>query len=123
MRLEGLSDSDQARLFSVHAAVIAINEAIDRGQAAATMAALNNPNAMLKNAKEALADDYQSTLGQAKARKLNQSSGKVRNPTNCDLYLIVFDGSFCSPAQLCGASPVCLVCAPMGNGTQDFCSE
>lgn len=85
----------------MHAAVIAINEAIDRGQAPATMAALNNPNAMLRNAKEALAEDYQNTLSQAKTRKLNQSSRKVRNPTNCDLHLIVFVGSFCRPDQLC----------------------
>uniref|UniRef100_A0A674P3W5 IQ motif containing GTPase activating protein 2 n=1 Tax=Takifugu rubripes TaxID=31033 RepID=A0A674P3W5_TAKRU len=89
---------------ALHAAVIAINEAIDRGQAPATMAALNNPNAMLKNAKEALAEDYQNTLSQAKTRKLNQSSRKVRNPTNCD-HLIVFV-SFCRPDQLCSASPV-----------------
>uniref|UniRef100_A0A674MYF3 IQ motif containing GTPase activating protein 2 n=1 Tax=Takifugu rubripes TaxID=31033 RepID=A0A674MYF3_TAKRU len=64
---------------ALHAAVIAINEAIDRGQAPATMAALNNPNAMLKNAKEALAEDYQNTLSQAKTRKLNQSSRKRRS--------------------------------------------
>uniref|UniRef100_A0A674MPS1 IQ motif containing GTPase activating protein 2 n=1 Tax=Takifugu rubripes TaxID=31033 RepID=A0A674MPS1_TAKRU len=100
---------------ALHAAVIAINEAIDRGQAPATMAALNNPNAMLKNAKEALAEDYQNTLSQAKTRKLNQSSRKVRNPTNCD-HLIVFV-SFCRPDQLCSASPVCLFCTPTGNGT------
>lgn len=96
--------------------MIAINEAIDRGQAPATMAALNNPNAMLKNAKEALAEDYQNTLSQAKTRKLNQSSRKVRNPTNRDLHLIVFV-SFCRPDQLCSASPVCLFCTPTGNGT------
>uniref|UniRef100_A0A674NZT9 IQ motif containing GTPase activating protein 2 n=1 Tax=Takifugu rubripes TaxID=31033 RepID=A0A674NZT9_TAKRU len=59
---------------ALHAAVIAINEAIDRGQAPATMAALNNPNAMLKNAKEALAEDYQNTLSQAKTRKLNHET-------------------------------------------------
>uniref|UniRef100_A0A7N9AQ89 IQ motif containing GTPase activating protein 2 n=1 Tax=Mastacembelus armatus TaxID=205130 RepID=A0A7N9AQ89_9TELE len=53
----------------VHAAVIAINEAIDKGQAPVTMGALNNPNAMLRNTQEALAQDYQDTLSQAKARK------------------------------------------------------
>uniref|UniRef100_A0A674N470 IQ motif containing GTPase activating protein 2 n=1 Tax=Takifugu rubripes TaxID=31033 RepID=A0A674N470_TAKRU len=70
---------------ALHAAVIAINEAIDRGQAPATMAALNNPNAMLKNAKEALAEDYQNTLSQAKTRKLNQSSRKVETEER-DVY-------------------------------------
>lgn len=63
---------------TVHAAVIAINEAIDRGDASVTMGALNNPNAMLRNIQEALAQDYQDTLRQAKARKQNQSAARVR---------------------------------------------
>uniref|UniRef100_A0AAQ5Z1G0 IQ motif containing GTPase activating protein 2 n=1 Tax=Amphiprion ocellaris TaxID=80972 RepID=A0AAQ5Z1G0_AMPOC len=54
---------------ALHAAVIAINEAVDRGQASVTVGALNNPNAMLRNIQEALAQDYQDTLRQAKARK------------------------------------------------------
>ncbi|CAG5922527.1 unnamed protein product [Menidia menidia] len=58
------------------ASVIAINEAVDRGQASVTFGALNNPNAMLKNTKEALAPDYQDTLSQAKARKQDQASGR-----------------------------------------------
>ncbi|XP_030272103.1 ras GTPase-activating-like protein IQGAP2 [Sparus aurata] len=61
---------------ALHAAVIAINDAVDRGQASVTMGALNNPNAMLKNIHEALAQDYQDTLSQEKARKQNQSSGR-----------------------------------------------
>lgn len=70
--------SELAVLPLVHAAVIAINEAVDRGQATLTMGAMNNPNAMLKNLEEALAQDYQDTLSQAKARKMSQSSGRVR---------------------------------------------
>ncbi|XP_078105764.1 ras GTPase-activating-like protein IQGAP2 [Sander vitreus] len=61
---------------ALHAAVIAINEAVDRGQTSVTMGALNNPNAMLRNTQEALAQDYQDTLSQAKARKQDQSSGR-----------------------------------------------
>ncbi|GLD51458.1 ras GTPase-activating-like protein IQGAP2 isoform X1 [Lates japonicus] len=61
---------------ALHAAVIAINEAVDRGQASVTMGALNNPNAMLRNPQEALAQEYQDTLSQAKARKQDQSSGR-----------------------------------------------
>ncbi|XP_041643206.1 ras GTPase-activating-like protein IQGAP2 [Cheilinus undulatus] len=61
---------------ALHAAVIAINEAVDKGQASVTMGALINPNAMLRNIQEALAQDYQDTLSQAKARKQNQSSGR-----------------------------------------------
>uniref|UniRef100_A0A665V6I2 IQ motif containing GTPase activating protein 2 n=1 Tax=Echeneis naucrates TaxID=173247 RepID=A0A665V6I2_ECHNA len=52
---------------ALHAAVIAINEAVDRGQASVTMGALNNPNAMLRNIQEALAQEYQDTLSKAKA--------------------------------------------------------
>uniref|UniRef100_A0A665VFM0 IQ motif containing GTPase activating protein 2 n=1 Tax=Echeneis naucrates TaxID=173247 RepID=A0A665VFM0_ECHNA len=61
---------------ALHAAVIAINEAVDRGQASVTMGALNNPNAMLRNIQEALAQEYQDTLSKAKARKQDQSSGR-----------------------------------------------
>uniref|UniRef100_A0A8C4ITI9 IQ motif containing GTPase activating protein 2 n=1 Tax=Dicentrarchus labrax TaxID=13489 RepID=A0A8C4ITI9_DICLA len=64
---------------ALHAAVIAINEAVDRGQTSVTMGALNNPNAMLRNTQEVLAQDYQDTLSQAKARKQKQSSGRVRS--------------------------------------------
>ncbi|XP_068166071.1 ras GTPase-activating-like protein IQGAP2 [Antennarius striatus] len=59
---------------ALHAAVIAINEAIDRGQASVTMGALTNPNAMLKNTQAALAQDYQDILSQDKARKQKQST-------------------------------------------------
>ncbi|XP_017307303.1 ras GTPase-activating-like protein IQGAP2 [Ictalurus punctatus] len=60
---------------ALHAAVIAINEAIDKGQAEGTMSALHNPNAMLRNTNEELAQDYQDTLSQAKRRKENLASG------------------------------------------------
>uniref|UniRef100_A0A3Q2P197 IQ motif containing GTPase activating protein 2 n=1 Tax=Fundulus heteroclitus TaxID=8078 RepID=A0A3Q2P197_FUNHE len=58
---------------ALHAAVIAINEAVERGQASVTMGALKNPNAMLRKTQEVLAQDYQDTLRQAKARKRDQS--------------------------------------------------
>ncbi|XP_072290107.1 ras GTPase-activating-like protein IQGAP2 [Eucyclogobius newberryi] len=61
---------------ALHAAVIAINEAIDRGQASVTWGALNNPNAMLRNIEEALAQDYQDELSRAKAQKREQSAGR-----------------------------------------------
>ncbi|XP_077600730.1 ras GTPase-activating-like protein IQGAP2 isoform X1 [Stigmatopora nigra] len=59
---------------ALHAAVFAINEAVDRGQEPATMAALRNPNAMLRNTQEALAQCYQDMLTQAKSRKQDTSS-------------------------------------------------
>ncbi|KAL7839655.1 hypothetical protein SRHO_G00263130 [Serrasalmus rhombeus] len=61
---------------ALHAAVIAINEAIDKGQAEGTMAALQNPNAMLRNTQKELANDYQDTLSQAKKRKEALASGR-----------------------------------------------
>ncbi|KAJ3604708.1 hypothetical protein NHX12_029448 [Muraenolepis orangiensis] len=61
---------------ALHAAVIAINEAVDKGQASVTMGALMNPNAMLKNTQETLAQDYQDTMSRAKAHKEHQSSGR-----------------------------------------------
>ncbi|KAK7933556.1 hypothetical protein WMY93_004452 [Mugilogobius chulae] len=61
---------------ALHAAVIAINEAIDKGQASVTLGALNNPNAMLRNIEEALAHDYQDELSQTKAQKRGQSAGR-----------------------------------------------
>ncbi|KAF7687415.1 ras GTPase-activating-like protein IQGAP2 [Silurus meridionalis] len=61
---------------ALHAAVIAINEAIDKGQAEVTMSALHNPNAMLRNTDEELSQDYQDTLSQAKRRKGKLASGR-----------------------------------------------
>ncbi|XP_071395989.1 ras GTPase-activating-like protein IQGAP2 isoform X3 [Centroberyx affinis] len=61
---------------ALHAAVIAINEAVDKGQASVTMGALMNPNAMLRNTQQGLAQDYQDMLSRAKARKEDQSSGR-----------------------------------------------
>lgn len=78
----------------VHAAVIAINEAIDRGQASVTIGALNNPNAMLRNTQEALAQDYQDTLSQAKAHKQDQSSGRVRSLLNSSVTFYTSTPSF-----------------------------
>uniref|UniRef100_A0A7N8YC86 IQ motif containing GTPase activating protein 2 n=1 Tax=Mastacembelus armatus TaxID=205130 RepID=A0A7N8YC86_9TELE len=71
---------------ALHAAVIAINEAIDKGQAPVTMGALNNPNAMLRNTQEALAQDYQDTLSQAKARKQDQNVKNVIAAEERDVY-------------------------------------
>uniref|UniRef100_A0A671R1F2 Ras GTPase-activating-like protein IQGAP1 n=1 Tax=Sinocyclocheilus anshuiensis TaxID=1608454 RepID=A0A671R1F2_9TELE len=47
---------------ALHAAVFAINEAIDKGHAESTMVALQNPNALLRNTQKPLAQAYQDTL-------------------------------------------------------------
>lgn len=64
--------------FSVHAAVIAINEAIEKGVADQTIITLKNPNAMLVNVEEDLAHVYQKELSEAKKRKEESARLKVR---------------------------------------------
>uniref|UniRef100_A0A8C2ENF3 IQ motif containing GTPase activating protein 2 n=1 Tax=Cyprinus carpio TaxID=7962 RepID=A0A8C2ENF3_CYPCA len=61
---------------ALHAAVFAINEAIDKGHAEGTMAALQNPNALLRNTQKPLAQTYQDTLSKAKRKKEDQASGR-----------------------------------------------
>lgn len=63
---------------ALHAAVIAINEAVDRRIPADTFAALKNPNAMLVNLEELLASTYQDVLYQAKHDKMTNAKNKVK---------------------------------------------
>ncbi|KAG9467068.1 hypothetical protein GDO78_015670 [Eleutherodactylus coqui] len=74
--------------FTVHAAVIAINEAVDRGVVRDTMVALRNPNAMLVNLQEKLAAVYQELLHQAKSTKMANARNKVlqRSSDAQDVY-------------------------------------
>uniref|UniRef100_A0A673NRJ1 Ras GTPase-activating-like protein IQGAP1 n=1 Tax=Sinocyclocheilus rhinocerous TaxID=307959 RepID=A0A673NRJ1_9TELE len=61
---------------ALHAAVFAINEAIDKGHAESTMVALQNPNALLRNTQKPLVQAYQDTLSKAKRKKEDQASGR-----------------------------------------------
>uniref|UniRef100_G1PDV0 IQ motif containing GTPase activating protein 3 n=1 Tax=Myotis lucifugus TaxID=59463 RepID=G1PDV0_MYOLU len=63
---------------AVHAAVLAINEAVERGVVEDTLAALQNPCALLGNLREPLAVIYQELLAQAKMEK-------AANARNCYL--------------------------------------
>uniref|UniRef100_A0A452SCT4 Ras GTPase-activating-like protein IQGAP1 n=1 Tax=Ursus americanus TaxID=9643 RepID=A0A452SCT4_URSAM len=63
---------------ALHAAVIAINEAVDRRIPADTFAALRNPNAMLVNLEEPLASTYQDVLYQAKQEKMTNAKNRVK---------------------------------------------
>uniref|UniRef100_G3NFH8 IQ motif containing GTPase activating protein 3 n=1 Tax=Gasterosteus aculeatus TaxID=69293 RepID=G3NFH8_GASAC len=56
-----------------HAAVIAINEAVEKGQVEVTAAALRNPNALISDLQEVLMSFYQEVLHQARARKKEQA--------------------------------------------------
>lgn len=66
-------------LFSVHAAVIAINEAIEKGVAEQTIITLRNPNAVLTLVDENLAQEYQKELWAAKKGKEENAKLKVFN--------------------------------------------
>uniref|UniRef100_A0A8C4XH72 Calponin-homology (CH) domain-containing protein n=1 Tax=Erpetoichthys calabaricus TaxID=27687 RepID=A0A8C4XH72_ERPCA len=55
---------------ALHAAVIAINDAIDHGVPEGTVSAMRNPNAMLVNLDDSYAHQYQETLYQAKQDKV-----------------------------------------------------
>ncbi|NWU57806.1 IQGA2 protein, partial [Dromas ardeola] len=70
---------------AVHAAVLAINEAVDRGVVAQTMVALRNPNAMLLDLREALAGAYQEVLHRAKLEKGSNARNRVI-PEGEDIY-------------------------------------
>uniref|UniRef100_A0AAV2LS01 IQ motif containing GTPase activating protein 1 n=1 Tax=Knipowitschia caucasica TaxID=637954 RepID=A0AAV2LS01_KNICA len=65
---------------ALHAAVIAINEAVDAGDPQGTFVALQNPNAMLLKLEPDCADAYQATLSQAKDRKVQSSKTRMENP-------------------------------------------
>lgn len=63
----------------MHAAVIAINEAIEKGIAEQTIKTLRNPNAVLTLVDDGLAQEYQKELWEAKKRKEENARLKVCN--------------------------------------------
>ncbi|NWI52184.1 IQGA1 protein, partial [Calyptomena viridis] len=62
---------------ALHAAVIAINEAIDHQVPADTLMAMKNPNAMLINLDDQLESTYQDTLYRAKHDKMENAKNRV----------------------------------------------
>uniref|UniRef100_A0A673C0J9 IQ motif containing GTPase activating protein 1 n=1 Tax=Sphaeramia orbicularis TaxID=375764 RepID=A0A673C0J9_9TELE len=64
---------------ALHAAVIAINEAIDQGVPEGTLAAMQNPNAMLLNLDVSSAQLYHDTLYQAKGEKQMENADAERD--------------------------------------------
>ncbi|XP_066538517.1 ras GTPase-activating-like protein IQGAP3 isoform X2 [Hoplias malabaricus] len=71
---------------AVHAAVIAINEAVERGCVEDTARAMYNPNAMLTNLQEPLMAIYQEMLRQGRAHKAAQASAKGNGSMEKDIY-------------------------------------
>ncbi|XP_037251779.1 ras GTPase-activating-like protein IQGAP1 isoform X1 [Falco rusticolus] len=62
---------------ALHAAVIAINEAIDHQVPADTLMAMKNPNAMLINLDDQLESTYQDTLYRAKQDKTENAKNRI----------------------------------------------
>ncbi|XP_030637038.1 ras GTPase-activating-like protein IQGAP3 isoform X2 [Chanos chanos] len=71
---------------AVHAAVIAINEAVERGCVAGTAQALRNPNAMLTNLQDQLMPVYQEMLRQARMEKAARAYSKINGSEEKDIY-------------------------------------
>ncbi|XP_031704350.1 ras GTPase-activating-like protein IQGAP1 [Anarrhichthys ocellatus] len=73
---------------ALHAAVIAINEAIDQGVPEGTVAAMQNPNAMLVQLDPSAAHQYHDTLYQAKGMKVANSRKRQMENTEAerDIY-------------------------------------
>ncbi|CAJ1050052.1 ras GTPase-activating-like protein IQGAP1 [Xyrichtys novacula] len=72
---------------ALHAAVIAINDAIDHGVPEGTLAAMQNPNAMLVQLDPSCAEQYQQTLYQAKGEKVARSRKRMENTdAETDIY-------------------------------------
>ena len=63
--------------YTVHAAVVAINKAIDQTNAARTLKALQDPSASLEDVFPDLAEEYQLALFQAKLDKAAQAQTQV----------------------------------------------
>uniref|UniRef100_A0A8C8SML3 IQ motif containing GTPase activating protein 3 n=1 Tax=Pelusios castaneus TaxID=367368 RepID=A0A8C8SML3_9SAUR len=70
---------------AVHAAVLAINEAVERGVVEQTLMALRNPNAMLLNLRETLAAVYQEMLYQVKMEKVRNAKNREGSESE-DIY-------------------------------------
>ncbi|KAJ8005447.1 hypothetical protein DPEC_G00146740 [Dallia pectoralis] len=71
---------------AVHAAVIAINEAVERGHVEDTALALCNPNAMLTSLQDHLMPVYQEMLCQARTQKAAVSYTKRNGSEEKDIY-------------------------------------
>uniref|UniRef100_A0A3B5AJT8 Ras GTPase-activating-like protein IQGAP3 n=1 Tax=Stegastes partitus TaxID=144197 RepID=A0A3B5AJT8_9TELE len=71
---------------AVHAAVVAINKAVDQGDVGVVAAALRNPAALLTNLQEVLMCIYQEMLRQAKRTKAERAAGRQGASEDKDMY-------------------------------------
>ena len=77
-----MSDNDAA----LHAAIVAINEAIDHGNPNDTVNALKNPDAKLQDVNPGEAQDYQNLLSESKRIKCEQTNLKGKDESDLDMY-------------------------------------
>ncbi|XP_037308790.2 ras GTPase-activating-like protein IQGAP3 isoform X2 [Pungitius pungitius] len=69
-----------------HAAVIAINEAVEKGQVEVTAVALKNPNAQISDLQEVLMSLYQEVLQQARDKKKELAANLSVYQEQKDIY-------------------------------------
>uniref|UniRef100_A0A8C2Z8R4 IQ motif containing GTPase activating protein 1 n=1 Tax=Cyclopterus lumpus TaxID=8103 RepID=A0A8C2Z8R4_CYCLU len=108
---------------ALHAAVIAINEAIDQGVPEGTVAAMQNPNAMLVHLDPVSAPQYHDTLYQAKGQKVANS--RKRQMENADAERDIYDELLTQAEiqgnvnQVNGESHDARVCQALLSGDED----
>ena len=67
---------------AIHAAIMAVNEALEKEDSAETLTALSNPNACLLKVEADNGERYQSTLLQAKRTKA------LKTQVRCDGVIV-----------------------------------
>jgi len=77
-----MSDNDAA----LHAAIVAINDSIDKGVAKDTAKALNDPAAQMQDINLNEAQDYQDILYDSKKKKEEQATLKGKDESELDMY-------------------------------------
>lgn len=86
----------------MHAAVIAINEAVDRGDVSETTVALRNPAALLVHLQEVLMSSYQEVLQEVRRRKAEGAAGKVSSDWSPSCQTVVVYCLFVSGGRFRG---------------------
>lgn len=77
-----MSDNDAA----LHAAIVAINDCIEKGDANETVKAMRNPDAKLQDISASEAQQYQDLLGESKRKKCEQTELKGKAESDLDMY-------------------------------------
>ena len=76
-RIVNIQSNEQPIFFIAHAAIVAINEAIDKNDPDELFKVLSNPEARILNLYEANKVGYRNKLSEEKARKTAAAEAKV----------------------------------------------